>query len=304
MDYDDCYPAEYALLRVAKSFGERKYDVFEQNCEHSTTWCKTGIRDSVQMEVCFTTAGKAALVVFLRLISLLILWLLQLSRESQSPDATRQLRQERILNAVYMAFIGCLFFVYSLQQSIARIQPTVPPKRHDTDVCGIETGRRWCADTMYDHCCCCQFPKSNKLVLGMCCVSCFFCSLFDACCSVCRKHVQCGPRTLCRRPSNVVFGLFIRVFVREAVAAAGPLLVLYFEREITSHFDATLDKAVVVILAIIGASVAAYLVGALIGVWIEALFFCCCGRSAGNGGRANTPPAREEVRLMSPNERT
>ena len=86
--------------------------------------CKTGIRDSVQMEVCFTTVGKAALVVCLRLISLVILWLLQLSRESQSADA-RPLRQERLLNAVYMAFIACIFFVYSLQQSVARILPTV-----------------------------------------------------------------------------------------------------------------------------------------------------------------------------------
>ena len=38
MVYDDCYPHDYALLRAAKSFGEKKYDIFEQNCEHSTTW--------------------------------------------------------------------------------------------------------------------------------------------------------------------------------------------------------------------------------------------------------------------------
>jgi len=38
MVYDDCYPHDYALLRAAKSFGEKKYDIFEQNCEHSTMW--------------------------------------------------------------------------------------------------------------------------------------------------------------------------------------------------------------------------------------------------------------------------
>jgi len=82
MVYDDSYTDEYAVLRALKSFGQKKYDIFEQNCEHSTRWCKTGIHDSIQMEVCFTTAGKAAVVVCLRLISLLMLWLLQLSRES------------------------------------------------------------------------------------------------------------------------------------------------------------------------------------------------------------------------------
>ena len=84
--YDDCYTDEYALLRAKKSFGEKKYDIFEQNCEHSARWCKTGIHDSIQMEVCFTTAGKAALIVILRLISLLMLWLLQLSRETETPQ--------------------------------------------------------------------------------------------------------------------------------------------------------------------------------------------------------------------------
>ena len=56
--YDDSYTDRYAVLRASKSFGQKKYDVFEQNCEHSTRWCKTGIRDSVQMETCFTSAGK------------------------------------------------------------------------------------------------------------------------------------------------------------------------------------------------------------------------------------------------------
>jgi len=253
--YDDSYAADYTLLRAAKSFGERKYDVFERNCEHSTIWCKTGIRDSVQMDVCFTSAGKAALVILLRLVSVLILWLLQLSHESQAPDR-RSRRQERLVNAVYMTFIAVLLFAYSLHQGVARVLPTAPKRRrHDTDFCGVETARRRCADCTYRRCCCCRLPMSNKIVLAMCCVSCFFCSLTDACCSICRKQVQCGLRTLCRRPSSIVVGLFFRVFVREAIAAAGPLLVLYFEPEIASRFGATVERAVVIVAAIVGASV-------------------------------------------------
>ena len=134
-----------------------------------------------------------------------------------------------------------------------------------------------------DRCCCRGARKCNGIVLALCCASCFFCSLFDACCSVCRKNIQCGPTTICRRPSSVIVGLFIRIFVREAIAAAGPLLVVMHEEEVASSVDTVLDKSIVVILAIIVASLVAYLVGALIGVWIEALFGlcagCCCVRS-------------------------
>jgi len=77
------------VLRAVKSFGQKKYDVFEQNCKHSTRWCKTGIHDSIQMEVCFTTLGKAALIVVLRLISLLMLWLLHLSGDTQTPQGEK-----------------------------------------------------------------------------------------------------------------------------------------------------------------------------------------------------------------------
>lgn len=138
---------------------------------------------------------------------------------------------------------------------------------------------------LYCRYCCCAFKKCNGVVLALCCASCFFCSLFDACCSCCRKNIQCGTRTICRRPPSIVVGLFLRLFVREAVAAAGPLLVVYYEAEISAYFNATSpqDKFLVIILSIVGASLAAYLLGALIGVWIEALFVCsarcCCPRS-------------------------
>ena len=138
---------------------------------------------------------------------------------------------------------------------------------------------------MYCRYCCCAARKCNGVVLALCCASCFLCSLFDACCSRCRKNVQCGARTICRRPPSIVVGLFVRVFVREAVAAAGPLLVVYYESEIAAYFGASSphDKFLVIILSIVGASLAAYLLGALVGVWIEAVIArcagCCCPRS-------------------------
>ena len=136
--YDDSYTNDYAVLRALKSFGEKKYDVFEQNCEHSTRWCKTGIHDSIQMEVCFTTLGKIAVIVLLRLISLIMLWLLQLSHESQ-PQSERSREQERLINAVYMAFIAFVFFVYSLYQ----LQTDLAEGDRETSRYGSMRDRSW-----------------------------------------------------------------------------------------------------------------------------------------------------------------
>ena len=93
-----------------------------------------------------------------------------------------------------------------------------------------------------------------------------------------------------------MIGLFLRIFVREVIAAAGPLLVVYFEEEIGSQYNSWQD---IIILAIIGASLVAYVIGALIGVWIEAVFRCCadccCGQSTYD--HENGEPAREEIQL-------
>jgi len=113
--YDDCYTDEYTLLRAKKSFGEKKYDIFEQNCEHSTRWCKTGIHDSIQMEICFTTAGKAAVIVVLRLISLLMLWLLHLSGDTQTPQGEKLRTQYVQLYQNRKPFVArCLCRIHSL----------------------------------------------------------------------------------------------------------------------------------------------------------------------------------------------
>ena len=47
--YDDSYSDEYVVVRAARTYGQRKYDILGQNCEHSSHWCKTGIRDSKQV---------------------------------------------------------------------------------------------------------------------------------------------------------------------------------------------------------------------------------------------------------------
>ena len=289
--YDDSYTNEYVVLRAKKTYGQKKYDIFEQNCEHSTRWCKTGIHTSSQIGVCFTTIGKAALVVGLRLISLIVLWLLQEQDESLGTQ------QERIVSGVYMIATACLFIAYSLYRSCVGVYPRVPYKHRDTDISQVESAQRRCADVTHRYCCC-GARRCNAVVLLLCCSSCFFCSLFDACFSGCRKKVQCGRRTICRRPPSIIIGLFLRIFVRETIAAAGPFLVVYFEERIVwgLHIGTALEKFFAILGFIIVASLAAYLVGALVGVWLEASIIgcanCCCNRSAPDydGGHENDNP--------------
>ena len=286
--YDDSYTNEYVVLRAKETYGQKKYDIFEQNCEHSARWCKTGIHESSQIGVCFTTLGKAALVVFLRLISLIVLWLLQWWQEQ---DESLNTMQERIITGVYMIATACVFIVYSLYRGCAKIQPIVPHERHDTDISRVESAQLRCANFTHRHCCCCCFQKCNVAVMGLCCASCFFCSLFYACCSSCRKHIQCGQRMICRRTPSIVIGLFFRIFIRETIAAAGPLLVVYFEDNIVLYIGTTLGKFFAILGLIIGASLVAYVVGALIGVWLEASIIgcanCCGSRSTSDRDDGN-----------------
>jgi len=47
--YEDCYTDEYTALRAEKCIGEKHYNIFNRNCEHSSQWCKTGLSKSDQL---------------------------------------------------------------------------------------------------------------------------------------------------------------------------------------------------------------------------------------------------------------
>ena len=59
--------------------------------------------------------------------------------------------QERDLSVIYMAFVALVFFIYSLYHSCTRIRPKLAEKRHDPDICGIESARRNCADATHRY---------------------------------------------------------------------------------------------------------------------------------------------------------
>jgi len=84
--------------------------------------------------------------------------------------------------------------------------------------------------------------------------------------------------------------MFLRIFIREAFAAAGPLLIVYFEDLIVctqySCPDSREGKFFIILALIVLGSLLAYGLGAFIGVIVEAMVIycadCCCG---GNSGR-------------------
>jgi len=56
------------------------YDVLDNNCEHSTRWCKTGVRISTQVNEltgptgCVTLSVKSVLLLIMRLCGVLVLF--------------------------------------------------------------------------------------------------------------------------------------------------------------------------------------------------------------------------------------
>jgi hypothetical protein len=49
-EYDSCFDAATVVNRALSRVGERGYHLFDNNCEHFATWCKTGRSDSRQVD--------------------------------------------------------------------------------------------------------------------------------------------------------------------------------------------------------------------------------------------------------------
>ena len=91
---------------------------------------------------------------------------------------------------------------------------------------------------------------------------------------------------ICRRPASVIVRLSIRIIVREFIAAAGPFLVIYFQEEIPLYFDDGVAKSAIILGYSILANVGSYMIGAAVGVLIEASCRCCCNKCIGSSNTA------------------
>jgi len=164
INYEDCYDADYTILRATKLIQEKRYDLLERNCEHFSRWCKTGSASSIQVSNFWASLGKVAVTVGLRLIALTVLILLQYSHESQEDHVRlRRRRQlellEKELMITYIVIFAVAFMIYLLVTAFARL--AVHPgsvNRHDVEsppACCSEWHDRCTKDDKCVGCCCC-----------------------------------------------------------------------------------------------------------------------------------------------------
>lgn len=127
ISYEDCYTNEYAALRAEKCVGEKQYNPFNRNCEHSSHWCKTGLSKSDQIRTCFSSVMKTSLALCLRVINMLLLMIFRViheSREGIQIDRKAFERFEHIVTGVYIWLVFVLFLVWSVYTECNKLKPT------------------------------------------------------------------------------------------------------------------------------------------------------------------------------------
>jgi hypothetical protein len=59
-EYGKCDLPDIVIQRAESQLGNSGYNLFDNNCEHFATWCKTGIKDSEQVRRAGAAAGGAS----------------------------------------------------------------------------------------------------------------------------------------------------------------------------------------------------------------------------------------------------
>jgi len=124
--YEDCYTNEYSVLRAEKLVGEKHYNIFHRNCEHSSNWCKTGLSKSDQVVTCFSSLGKSLLSFGLRLLNVILLLIFQViheKREGVQIDRKAFEYYEHIVTSAYMVVVFLLFLVWSMYTECRKLRP-------------------------------------------------------------------------------------------------------------------------------------------------------------------------------------
>jgi len=282
--HDDCYSNEYTALRAERTIGEEKYDLFEHNCDHSTTWCKTGLYSSEQYESSLAAIGRVALDMFLKAFVLSVFWLLQVCYVPQD-DSSVWTRWGVIIG--FVCLIVIVFAIYSIRKGCSEIKSAAKRSRRDPIDDWMESFRKGCTEEFF-KCCCREHPSCAECTSRFCVSVCICCSFGEAICSYCARGVRVCSVPWCGLPASAVLGLVVGSIVRELVAVSLPLGVIIHTDDIVSYFDGqqirasdneTLNSSVIIILAIIIATIVIYPVGVLISRWTEALFECACCQS-------------------------
>jgi len=279
VNYEDCYTANYTVLRAKRLLYESRYNLVENNCEHFSTWCKTGSSKSSQISIVWASLGKIAVTIGLRLIALFILFLIQWSHEEYEEEATKADRgyeiTEKVLTCVYIAVVTMIFVIHLLITYGSQI--AVDPGSNK-----LPDAENPCPCVKcYDKCTgytCCQYCLCRCFCCTMC--SCYalccqrICALFCFCC----RHIKCTPTfTCCRRPGNLACGLFFRIFFREIPGLIGTLGIVVFEDKMpwVSNNKSAIINAGILIGWIAVVQFGGYVLCQWLGRWVEVACHKC-----------------------------
>jgi len=155
VNYQDCYDADYTILRARKLLNESRYNLLKRNCEHFSSWCKTGTTSSIQVGIFWALVGKFAFTIGLRVLALVVILglITYIHEEQEETTKDRQWLEtlERWLTGIYIATFTLVFTIYLLFESVSKLHPC---KRSDQ-----------CSNCC--PCTCCRRPCN--LVFGLCC---------------------------------------------------------------------------------------------------------------------------------------
>ena len=282
INYQDSYNADYTTLRARKLLNEARYNLAERNCEHFSSWCKTGSTKSIQVSMFWTSCRRIAFTGLVRFMAFAVFFLFLFFEEKSAEDRTYHEKHgdhiyenvtknvtktymyvEKWLACVYIVAITITFAIHSLIASLPRI---TAHRRYDIESPFLFAER-------YGAC-------ANNKCWSKRCICCLMCScgsfcsqLFTQCC-----NCTCSPWTCWGRPGNLVCGLFFRIFLKEIPGLTGIVCIMIYQDAITTWSGIADSPPLVRAIAITGYTIivqlGGYIVGAFWGRWAEA--FCEC----------------------------
>jgi len=235
VNYQDCYDADYSILRAQKLLNMTGYNLLIRNCEHFSHWCKTGIASSYQVGICWRLFIKCILMFSLRIIALGIILGLFVYAHEDAEDTVKDHQSlddlESYLTAAYISVYTVVFIIYLLIKSGSRLHP-VRMRRYDIEnLCS-------CSDQCSDCClctACCRRPYHLA------------CGLF---CRIVIRELLAAGATLC-------IVLFEEPITNQAYMAHKP----------------PADRAAILVVYSMLAHTGGFLVGILLGRCVEG--YCC-----------------------------
>ena len=213
----------------------------------------------------------------------MVLGLIQFASESQEDKVRDRARLEQIQNillSAYIAVMAVVFMIYLLKTSCARLATVI---LHDKGENRFAKLCPRCTPQNRTLLCCgdCKPSSNSRVGTRFCfCLVFSFCSIIRRLLCVLCKNVQCCPCVCCRRQGHLACGLFIRIFIRELLAACGTLAVVLSEEPITNlngikDLSPFARTSILIMLAFL-AHVVGYIIGVCVGRWADAMCHVCC----------------------------